>query len=230
MPPEEPGPGVPAPPGQRRAPGDPAPVRLASRWVGPLYLLLAVCLLPWSVYIAWSLPSRSASSSWDVAWAGFDAGLVAALAATGWAAWRRAWWVQAAATATATLLVVDVWFDVVTASGGGAGGGDRGGSAGGAPPGGAVAVHRMARLGGQFPPASGPLARPPTEEPAIGEVAPPVSPVWPQRWTWGCRPSPGERSAPGAGQHPGRPHLRPGCQPAGQCRPQPAGLPQDDRP
>ena len=45
-------------------------------------------------------------------------GLFAALAATGWAAWRHAWWVQVAAIATATLLVVDVWFDVVTASGG----------------------------------------------------------------------------------------------------------------
>src|SRR6266516_2493430 len=80
--------------------------------------LLAGCLLPRIVYVAWSLPSRSASSSWDVAWAGFDAGLFAALAATGWAAWRHAWWVQVAAIATATLLVVDVWFDVVTASGG----------------------------------------------------------------------------------------------------------------
>jgi hypothetical protein len=101
-----------------RVPGGPVPARLAPRWVGPLYLLLAGCLLPWIVYVAWSLPSRSASSSWDVAWAGFDAGLFAALAATGWAAWRHAWWVQAAAIATATLLVVDVWFDVVTASGG----------------------------------------------------------------------------------------------------------------
>lgn len=116
--PDEPRPGAPAPPGRRRAPGDLAPARLAPRWVGPLYLLLAVCLLPWIVYVAWSLPSRSASSSWDVAWAGFDAGLFAALAATGWAAWRHAWWVQAGAIVTATLLVVDVWFDVVTASGG----------------------------------------------------------------------------------------------------------------
>jgi len=118
MPPDEPRPRVPAPPGQRRAPGDLAPARLAPRWVAPLYLLLAVCLLPWIVYVAWSLPSRSASSSWDVAWAGFDAGLFATLAATGWAAWRHAWWVQTGAVATATLLVVDVWFDVVTASGG----------------------------------------------------------------------------------------------------------------
>ncbi len=118
MPPDQPRPRVGAPQGQRRAPGDLGPARPAARWVAPLYLLLAVCLLPWIVYVAWSLPSRSTSSSWDVAWAGFDAGLFAALAATGWAAWRHAWWVQAAAIATATLLVVDVWFDVVTASGG----------------------------------------------------------------------------------------------------------------
>src|SRR4029453_13268860 len=79
---------------------------------------------------------RSASSSWDVAWAGFDAGLFATLAATGWAAWRHAWWVQAGAIATATLLVVDVWFDVVTASGGALAGGIVEGGLGGGPLGG----------------------------------------------------------------------------------------------
>jgi hypothetical protein len=93
-------------------------VRLAQRWIAPLYLALGVCLLPWIVYVAWSLPSRSASSSWDVAWAGFDAGLFGALSATGWAAWRRVPWVRATAISAATLLVVDMWFDIVTSSGG----------------------------------------------------------------------------------------------------------------
>jgi hypothetical protein len=53
-----------------------------------------------------------------VAWVGFDAGLSATLAATGWAAWRHAWWVEAGMIATATRLVVGAWCDLVTASGG----------------------------------------------------------------------------------------------------------------
>jgi len=55
---------------------------LAPCWVAPLYPLLGLCLRPWIVYVAWLLPSRSASSRWDVAWVGVDAGLFAALAAT----------------------------------------------------------------------------------------------------------------------------------------------------
>jgi hypothetical protein len=53
-----------------------------------------------------------------VAWAGFNVGLLTAPAGTRRSGWRRAWRVQAGAIVTATLLVVDVWFDVVTASGG----------------------------------------------------------------------------------------------------------------
>jgi hypothetical protein len=60
--------------GQHKASGDLAPARRTPRWVAPLYLVLAVCLLPWILYTAWSLPWRSPSSSWDLTWAEFDAG------------------------------------------------------------------------------------------------------------------------------------------------------------
>ena len=53
-----------------------------------------------------------------MAWVGVDAGLFAALAATGWAARRHAWWVEAGMIATATRLVVGGWCELVTASGG----------------------------------------------------------------------------------------------------------------
>ena len=59
------------------------------RWVGPAFALFCLVLLPWTIYLGLSLPSRQVSSHYDVAWAGFDAILLAALASTGYFALRR---------------------------------------------------------------------------------------------------------------------------------------------
>jgi len=83
-----------------------------------VYLVLAVLLIPWIVYLGLELPERTTSSHWDIAWVGFDAMEFAALALTGWAAYVRSTWVEVAATASAVLLIVDGWFDVTTANGG----------------------------------------------------------------------------------------------------------------
>jgi hypothetical protein len=90
----------------------------APRWTGPLYLVLAVLLVPWTVYLGFVLPDRTTSAHWDVAWVGFDAMVFAALALTAWFAYRRSTWVEVSATAAAVLLVVDAWFDITTATGG----------------------------------------------------------------------------------------------------------------
>jgi hypothetical protein len=81
-----------------------------------LFLVLAVLLIPWIVYLGLALPERATSAHWDVAWVGFDAMEFVALALTGLLAWRRSTWVEMAATAAAVMLVVDTWFDVVTAN------------------------------------------------------------------------------------------------------------------
>lgn len=86
------------------------------RWAGPVYLALAVLLIPWIVYLGVALPERATSAHWDVAWVGFDVMEFAAMALTGWFALRRSQWLQAAATSAAVLLVVDAWFDITTAS------------------------------------------------------------------------------------------------------------------
>jgi hypothetical protein len=88
----------------------------AVRWAGPAFALFSLILLPWIVYLAYSLPSRQVSADYDVAWAGFDIMLLAALASTGYFALRRSRYLATAATAAATLLVVDAWFDVMTTS------------------------------------------------------------------------------------------------------------------
>jgi hypothetical protein len=84
------------------------------RWAGPLFGLFALILLPWTIYVGASLPSRQLSPNYDAAWAGFDGLLLAALASTAYFALRRSRYLSSAATATAALLVVDAWFDVMT--------------------------------------------------------------------------------------------------------------------
>jgi hypothetical protein len=91
---------------------------LAPKWTAPVYLVLAVLLIPWIVYLGLELPERATSSHWDIAWVGFDAMEFAALALTGWFAYIRSTWIEVAATAAAVMLLVDAWFDVTTANGG----------------------------------------------------------------------------------------------------------------
>ena len=94
------------------------PRRVLSRWIIPVYALLALALVPWVVWLAWTLPERSVSEHYRLAWVGFDVLLCGALARTAWLAWRRSPFVVNVASATAALLVVDAWFDVTTSAGG----------------------------------------------------------------------------------------------------------------
>jgi hypothetical protein len=90
----------------------------APRWVAPLYLVLSLGLLPWVVVLATSLPDRSGTSNYRLAWVGFDVLLVASLARTAYLALRNSPFVVNVASVTAALLVVDAWFDVTTSRAG----------------------------------------------------------------------------------------------------------------
>lgn len=92
----------------------------APRWVAPAFAVMAAVLLPWIVFLGLTLPARSLSAHWRVAWVGFDIMLLVALASTAWFAYRRSAWVEVAATAAAGMLAMDAWFDVLTAAGGAA--------------------------------------------------------------------------------------------------------------
>jgi hypothetical protein len=84
--------------------------------VTPLFALASVLLVPWVAVLGVVLPSTHRSAHWNIAWVGFDVALAFALLAVAVTAWRRSAWLEGAATATATLLFVDAWFDVLTAS------------------------------------------------------------------------------------------------------------------
>jgi len=88
----------------------------ALDWVGVLFAAAALALVPWVVFLVRALPSDHRSAHWDVAWGGFDTALALLLVGVAVAAWRRSPWLEGAATAAATLLFVDAWFDILTAS------------------------------------------------------------------------------------------------------------------
>jgi hypothetical protein len=85
------------------------------RWVAPAFALAALCTLPWVVFLAASLPATSRVND-RLAWVGFDVGEVVMLMVTAYLAWRGKPKVALAATALATMLVVDAWFDVNTST------------------------------------------------------------------------------------------------------------------
>ena len=73
-------------------------------------------LLPWTIWLSSTLRPEHLTHRWDIAWAGFDSGLALMFLLTAYAAWRRSPWLAACATATGTLLLTDVWFDVILES------------------------------------------------------------------------------------------------------------------
>ncbi len=86
------------------------------RWAAGLLAVLGLGLLPWTLWLALSLPSRKVAEHWDLAWVGFDLVLASALLGTAVALVQGSPLLRSFAAGTGALLVSDAWFDVVTAS------------------------------------------------------------------------------------------------------------------
>jgi hypothetical protein len=76
-------------------------------------IVCCVALAAWTGVLAVTLPGFYRAGGWRGAWVGFDIALLAAFAATGWAAWRRRQVLIICLVVLATLLCCDAWFDVV---------------------------------------------------------------------------------------------------------------------
>ncbi len=90
---------------------------LIPLWIAGLLALFGVLLIPWATYLFVTLPPDYTANHWWVAWGGFDIALILALVGTAVAIVRRSAYVAMAATIAGTLLVCDVWFDVLTSRG-----------------------------------------------------------------------------------------------------------------
>jgi hypothetical protein len=73
----------------------------------------AVFLVPWTVYLADTLPNHFRTAQWNLAWVGFDTALGCCFAVACWLGWHRHRAAVPMLAATATLLCCDAWFDVL---------------------------------------------------------------------------------------------------------------------
>jgi hypothetical protein len=91
--------------------------RRLRRHTGTLLLAGSLILIPWTLFLAYTLPTRHHVVHWDAIWVGFDLALALALLLTAITAIRGRPWLAIPATASGTLLVCDAWFDILTARG-----------------------------------------------------------------------------------------------------------------
>jgi hypothetical protein len=89
------------------------------RWVGIFFVACFIGLIPWTVYLWQTLPVREVSPHYNLAWTGFDILLAIMLLATGASVNARSRYLPVFASSSATLLVVDAWFDITTSPAGG---------------------------------------------------------------------------------------------------------------
>lgn len=94
-----------------------SPRRLVPKWIAVFFVGCAVVLVPWTVIIFGSLKNRALAEHWRLVWGGFDCFLVLAFALTAYRLITRSPRGAIAATATGTMLLIDAWFDVLTARG-----------------------------------------------------------------------------------------------------------------
>ena len=87
---------------------------IVPTWPAIIYIIMAVILLPWTIYLGASLPSHHLSAHWDVSWTGLDVGLIVMMLTTGILAYKRSRWIIITSTTVGSLLLVDAWFDVMS--------------------------------------------------------------------------------------------------------------------
>lgn len=74
-----------------------------------------IALIPWTIYLAFTLPENYVAYNWPATWIGFDCLLIAFMAVTAVLGWLRRQLVLLAAFTTGVLLICDAWFDIMTA-------------------------------------------------------------------------------------------------------------------
>ncbi|MGA8248771.1 MAG: hypothetical protein WB797_17825 [Nocardioides sp.] len=80
------------------------------------FFAVAALLVPWTLYLAVTLPRHYPAHRYWLGWVGFDLALVAILVVTGVSMMRGRPAVSRYAAVAATMLVVDAWFDVVNSA------------------------------------------------------------------------------------------------------------------
>jgi hypothetical protein len=75
----------------------------------------AIGLIPWTIYLALTLPTNYVAHNWPATWIGFDCVLIAFMIATAVLGWLRRELVILPGFTTGVLLICDACFDIMTA-------------------------------------------------------------------------------------------------------------------
>jgi len=84
------------------------------RHISFMYTLFALLLVPWTIYLAKTLPNRHIQRHWDITWVGLDIVIMVLLLLTGFFASIKSRLVIIALCVTASFLLVDAWFDITS--------------------------------------------------------------------------------------------------------------------
>lgn len=76
----------------------------------------AVFMIPWIVYLGFTLPQNYTVRDWPLTWLGFDSLLVVFMIATAVLTWLHRQVLVFPAFTTGVLLICDAWFDLTTAN------------------------------------------------------------------------------------------------------------------
>ncbi|MFK0103647.1 hypothetical protein [Streptomyces sp. NPDC091217] len=90
--------------------------RRLKRWALILLGSSAVLLVPWMAVLAVTLPAKTEVHNWSVAWIGLDVLMAAGCAATTVLGLRGDVRARLTASATASMAVLDAWFDITTSA------------------------------------------------------------------------------------------------------------------
>ncbi len=85
-------------------------------WLGRALIAVGLGMIPWLAVLATQLPASTRAVHWSTAWVGLDAMEGIGLFSTGLLLVRRDDRCCLTAAVTATLILVDAWFDVTTAA------------------------------------------------------------------------------------------------------------------
>ncbi|MGH7234449.1 MAG: hypothetical protein ACREF7_03340 [Candidatus Saccharimonadales bacterium] len=83
-------------------------------WASWLFIIISICLIPWTIYLSFALPAHHLSHNWDMTWVGLDSALIGSLLATAILAKLKSIYMVVTAVVTATLFITDAWFDILS--------------------------------------------------------------------------------------------------------------------
>ncbi|MGW7239034.1 hypothetical protein [Streptomyces sp. NPDC054804] len=90
--------------------------RRLKRWALILLGSSAVLLVPWMVVLALTLPTKAEVHHWSLAWIGLDVLMAMGCAATAVLGLRGDARARLTASATASVAILDAWFDITTSA------------------------------------------------------------------------------------------------------------------